>query len=131
MNVDVDRAYVLSIHIIISCFTWFLMQIGVTALVWEAVRHWGSWRERLIVDPEPYAMSEDDRRSRVEFFLPLVFYFVLWMVRKTRKPSHVRTPCRELPLSLTRTLPHLELLHHHPPQLEPAPAPTRTLADPL
>lgn len=78
-NVDVDRYYVMELPIILTSFFWFLMQYGILALVWEAVRHWGSWNERQIVDPEPYAMKDDDRRSKVELLIPIWFYLWVWL----------------------------------------------------
>jgi hypothetical protein len=39
----------------------------------------GSWQERQIVDREPFALRQDDKRSKVEFWLPLVFYLFAWM----------------------------------------------------
>lgn len=39
----------------------------------------GSWQERQIVDSDPYGMSQDDRRSKVEFWLPLIFYLFDWL----------------------------------------------------
>jgi hypothetical protein len=41
--------------------------------------HRGSWQERQIVDVDQYALRQDDRRSKVEFFLPLVFYLFAWL----------------------------------------------------
>jgi hypothetical protein len=79
-TVDVDRYYLPEIPLIITNFFWLLMEEATLALVWEAVRHWGSWRERQIVDASPFALRIDDRRAKVEFWMPLVFYFWLWMV---------------------------------------------------
>jgi hypothetical protein len=39
----------------------------------------GSWQERQIVDRDIYGLPQDDRRSKVEFYLPLVFYLFAWM----------------------------------------------------
>lgn len=82
LNVDVDRYYVQELPIVITCFFWFLVCQGTTALVWEAVRHWGSWQERQYVDPDPFILKMDDRRSKVEFWLPMWFYFWTWMVSR-------------------------------------------------
>lgn len=78
-TIDIDRFRVIGLPIILSSFFWFLMQQGVMALVWEAVRHWGSWQERQFIDPDPFMLPDNDRRSKVEFFLPLFFYLWLWL----------------------------------------------------
>lgn len=39
----------------------------------------GSWQERQIVDREPFLLRQDDRRSKIEFYLPLVFYLFAWL----------------------------------------------------
>ncbi|KAM0140028.1 hypothetical protein ACHAO1_002567 [Botrytis cinerea] len=51
------------------------------AAVWESVRHWGSWQERQMLDiPENRrALREDDRRTKIELVIPLVFYFFFWL----------------------------------------------------
>lgn len=79
-NVDVDRYYLQELPITLTVFFWFLMCMGTTALVWEAVRHWGSWQERQFIDPNPFVYREDDRRATVEFWLPLWFYLWVWLV---------------------------------------------------
>jgi len=79
LNVEVDRYRVQQLPLIVTSFFWYLMCMGTTCVVWEAVRHWGSWLERQYIDPNPFALSEEDRRARVEFFLPLIFYFLTWM----------------------------------------------------
>ncbi|KAK4224283.1 hypothetical protein QBC38DRAFT_485761 [Podospora fimiseda] len=76
---DVDRYYLPELPIILTSFFWFLMQMGAMAIVWEAVRHWGSWMERQFIDPDPYALREDDTRSQIEFYLPLVYYLFWWL----------------------------------------------------
>ncbi|KAK4183626.1 hypothetical protein QBC35DRAFT_477998 [Podospora australis] len=76
---DVDRYFLPELPIILTSFFWFLMQMGCMAMVWEAVRHWGSWMERQFIDPDPFALRDDDRRSKVEFWLPLVLYLFLWL----------------------------------------------------
>ncbi|KAK2012511.1 hypothetical protein LZ32DRAFT_305827 [Colletotrichum eremochloae] len=78
-NIDVDRFYVIGLPIIINSFFWYLLQQFTMALVWEAVRHWGSWSERQAVDPDPFSLRDGDRRSKVEFWAPLWFYFWLWL----------------------------------------------------
>ncbi|KAH7327807.1 hypothetical protein B0I35DRAFT_346342 [Stachybotrys elegans] len=79
MNIDVDRYFMQEIPMIVTVFAWFLINNGIVAVVWEAVRHWGSWQERQFTDPNPYTFAQDDRRAKVEFYLPLWFYFWNWM----------------------------------------------------
>lgn len=85
-NVDVDRYYLSSIPIVLNNFFWYLMQMGVMAIVWEAVRHWGSWMERQFVDPNPFVLHQSDKRGRFELLIPLFFYFWLWMVSPSESP---------------------------------------------
>ncbi len=77
--VDVDRYYMPEIPIVLTSFFWYLMQMCTMALVWEAVRHWGSWMERQFIDPDPFVLPQDGRRYLFEFFIPLVFYLFLWL----------------------------------------------------
>lgn len=79
INVDVDRYHVQELPLIVTVFFFYMLCWGTTALVWEAVRHWGSWLQRQYVDPDPFIVNDDDRRAKVEFFLPLWFYFWLWL----------------------------------------------------
>lgn len=88
INVDVDRYRVQELPIVVTCFFWFLVCQGTTALVWEAVRHWGSWQERQYVDPDPFILRVDDKRAKLEFWLPLWFYFWVWMVRFDDDDDH-------------------------------------------
>ncbi|KAK2035463.1 hypothetical protein LX32DRAFT_862 [Colletotrichum zoysiae] len=78
-NIDVDRFYVVGLPIVVNSFFWYLLQQFTMALVWEAVRHWGSWSERQAVDPDPFALRDGDRRSKIEFWTPLWFYLWLWL----------------------------------------------------
>ncbi|KHN97519.1 uncharacterized protein MAM_04534 [Metarhizium album ARSEF 1941] len=78
-GVEIERYYLQDLPIILCVFFWFLMCMGTAALVWESVRHWGSWLERQYVDPNPFVYREDDGRAKVEFWLPLWFYFWFWM----------------------------------------------------
>jgi hypothetical protein len=79
-GVDVDRYYLPELPVVLNNFFWILMLPTTMCVVWESVRHWGSWQERQMVDPNPFVLRQDDRRSKVEFWLPLVFYFFVWMV---------------------------------------------------
>ncbi|KAK4149727.1 hypothetical protein C8A00DRAFT_18630 [Chaetomidium leptoderma] len=78
-GVDVDRYFLPELPIILTSFFWYLMQICAIALVWEAVRHWGSWMERQFIDPDPFSLRQDDGRSKVELYVPLFFYLFLWL----------------------------------------------------
>jgi hypothetical protein len=79
-GVDVDRYYLPELPIVLNNFFWILMLPTTMCIVWESVRHWGSWQERQLVDPDPFTLKQDDRRSKIEFWIPLVFYFFAWMV---------------------------------------------------
>lgn len=79
-GIDVDRYYLPELPVVLSNFFWFFMLLATMACVWESVRHWGSWQERQMVDPDPFILRQDDMRGRTELFLPLVFYFFWWMV---------------------------------------------------
>jgi len=78
-GVDIDRYYLPELPIALSSFFWFLMLPTTMCVVWESVRHWGSWQERQFVDPNPFMLKQDDKRTHVEFYLPLIFYFCAWM----------------------------------------------------
>ncbi|KAH7349668.1 hypothetical protein B0T11DRAFT_301873 [Plectosphaerella cucumerina] len=78
-NIDVDRFRIVGLPIILNSFCWYIMQMGALGIVWEATRHWGSWQERQFIDPDPFRLRDDDRRTKVEFYMPLVFYFWLWL----------------------------------------------------
>ncbi|KUJ15037.1 uncharacterized protein LY89DRAFT_620308 [Mollisia scopiformis] len=78
-GVDVDRYYLPELPIVLSSFFWFLMLPTTMCIVWESVRHWGSWQERQMIDPNPFQLSQDDRRTRIELLVPLVFYFFAWV----------------------------------------------------
>lgn len=79
-GIDVDRYRVVELPIVLNVFFWFLMQMGTMALVWESVRHWGSWMERQFIDPNPFVLQQTDKRGMFEFWLPLFFYFWVWLV---------------------------------------------------
>ncbi|PBP17790.1 conserved fungal protein [Diplocarpon rosae] len=78
-NVDVDRYYLPELPLLLSNLFWFLMLPTTMCVVWESVRHWGSWQERQLLDHDPFVLKQDDRRSRVEFWLPLLFYLFVFM----------------------------------------------------
>ncbi|KAJ4291062.1 hypothetical protein N0V90_010260 [Kalmusia sp. IMI 367209] len=78
-GVDVDRYYLQQMPIVLQSFFFTLMVPASLAMVWEGTRHWGSWQERQVVDGDPYGMPQDDRRTKVEFWSPLVFYLFAWL----------------------------------------------------
>ncbi|KAI1108176.1 hypothetical protein F5Y14DRAFT_437116 [Nemania sp. NC0429] len=78
-GIDVDRYRVVELPLVLNVFFWFLMNMGSVALVWEAVRHWGSWMERQFIDPNPFVLKQTDRRGMFEFWLPLFFYLWWWL----------------------------------------------------
>ena len=79
-GVDVDRDYVLGLPMSLQCFFLTLMNPGLNAVVWEYVRHCGSWEQRRLADAQPFAFSNGDLRSKVEFYVPLVFYLLDWLL---------------------------------------------------
>ncbi|OAA59766.1 hypothetical protein SPI_05964 [Niveomyces insectorum RCEF 264] len=79
MTIDVDRYYLSELPIVLTAFFWYLLQMATLAVVWEAVRHWGSWSERQYIDPNPFVLALNDNRALFEFFVPLVFYLFLWL----------------------------------------------------
>ncbi|KAI1344464.1 hypothetical protein F5Y15DRAFT_366649 [Xylariaceae sp. FL0016] len=78
-GIDVERYRVLELPIVLNVFFWFLMQLATMGLVWEGVRHWGSWMERQYIDPQPFVLKQFDRRAMFEFWLPMVFYLFWWL----------------------------------------------------
>lgn len=78
-NVDVDRYYVTELPIVLNSFFWYLMEMCTMGVVWEALRHWGSWVERQFIDPNPFVLPESEWRYNFELLIPIVFYFFLWM----------------------------------------------------
>ncbi|EAA27204.1 hypothetical protein GE21DRAFT_9540 [Neurospora crassa] len=97
-NIDVDRYYLPEIPIVLTCFFWYLMQIGAIACTWEAVRHWGSWMERQFIDPDPFRLRQEGRRYWVELIIPLFAYLFMWLnffivvPRSWTKIEHQRYP---------------------------------------
>ena len=80
MSIDVNRSYLTSDSLIYQAFSYELMIPCMLAAVWEAVRHWGSWNERRIVDEDPNKLPWDEARERKEFWMPLIFYLFSFMV---------------------------------------------------
>ncbi|CZR57801.1 uncharacterized protein PAC_07690 [Phialocephala subalpina] len=78
-GVDVDRYYLPELPIVLSNFFWFLMLPTTMCVVWESVRHWGSWQERQMVDPNPFILRQDDQRAKFELYIPVIFYLFAFM----------------------------------------------------
>ncbi|RAH46773.1 uncharacterized protein BO95DRAFT_441979 [Aspergillus brunneoviolaceus CBS 621.78] len=74
MSIDVDRDYVVNSPLILQSVFYTILTPVMMAVVWEAVRHWGSWQERQIIDRDPYAFSKSSTRRGQEFVLPMIFY---------------------------------------------------------
>ncbi|KAK1832972.1 hypothetical protein QBC39DRAFT_62527 [Podospora conica] len=98
VTIDVDRYYLPQLPIVLTSFFWYLMQMGAMATAWEAVRHWGSWMERQFVDPDPFVLPLDDQRAMFEFWVPLAWYFWVWInfflviPRNWGRIQHQRSP---------------------------------------
>lgn len=41
----------------------------------------GSFLERQLVDEDTFAFKQDDKRAKIEFYVPLVFYLFAFLVR--------------------------------------------------
>lgn len=80
MAIDVDRDYLPGTAIILQSVFYYSMIPTCLAAVWEMTRHWGNFEERKIVDDDPYLLKIDDRRSKIEFYIPLVFYLFVFLV---------------------------------------------------
>jgi hypothetical protein len=78
--VDVDRYWVPELPIILTNLFWCLCLPLTMAVIWESIRHWGSWQERQLIDPNPFALKQDDSRGKREFYMPLVFYLFAFLV---------------------------------------------------
>ncbi|RAH81408.1 hypothetical protein BO86DRAFT_410235 [Aspergillus japonicus CBS 114.51] len=74
MSIDVDRDYVVNSPLVLQSVFYTILTPVMMAVVWEAVRHWGSWQERQIIDRDPYAFSKSSTRRGQEFVLPMIFY---------------------------------------------------------
>ncbi|DAA75046.1 TPA_exp: Uncharacterized protein A8136_2144 [Trichophyton benhamiae CBS 112371] len=79
MSIDVDRDYLPQTAIILQSFFYYLMIPVMLAMVWEGVRHWGSWQERQVVDRDSSAFPAESTRERQELFLPLLFYLFAFL----------------------------------------------------
>ena len=80
MAIDVDRDYLPGTAIILQSVFYYISLPTVLAAVWEMTRHWGSFEERKILDEDLFALKQDDTRSKIEFYIPLVFYLFGFLV---------------------------------------------------
>ncbi len=90
VSVDVDRYYLPEWPLMLNAIFWYMCVPSTMAVVWESVRHWASWEERQLIDPDPFSLPQDDKRGRTEFFMPLAFYAFGFFVSKPSAPSHFR-----------------------------------------
>lgn len=74
MAIDVDRDRIPGTAIILQSVFYYVSLPMILAAVWEMTRHWGSFEERKVLDEDPFALQAEDRRSKFEFYLPLIFY---------------------------------------------------------
>ena len=63
----------------------------------------GSWQERQLYDREPFTLRHTDRRAKVQFYLPLLFYLLAWLVGFSTIHMFVKEYAHEMQ----------ELLHEH------------------
>jgi hypothetical protein len=80
-SIDVDRDYLQGTALILQNAFYYVTLPAMLASVWEMTRHWGSLCERILVDEDPWRFPDDDRRSKIEFYLPLVFYLFGFLVK--------------------------------------------------
>lgn len=83
-GIDVDRDYLQDLSLILQSLFFYAMGQAAVAAIWEGVRHWGSWQERQIVEEDPFSLRQDDQRSKIEFYMPLIFYLFAFMVSTSR-----------------------------------------------
>lgn len=111
MAIDVDRNYIQSTALILQCIFYYVMMPTMLAGIWEMTRHWyglflffksfqpniwvtyhiyrGSFLERQMVDEDTFAFKQDDKRAKIEFYVPLAFYLFAFLVRPSLA-THLR-----------------------------------------
>ncbi|KAL9108378.1 MAG: hypothetical protein Q9227_006838 [Pyrenula ochraceoflavens] len=77
--VDVDRDYLPSTPLILRSFFLTLQLPLILATVWESLRAHRSRLERLIADADPFAFRAGDRRTKIQFWIPLLVYLFVWL----------------------------------------------------
>ncbi|KAF3927247.1 hypothetical protein ABW20_dc0108000 [Dactylellina cionopaga] len=73
-SVDVDRVWVLGTAAIFHFIFYIVSLPTCLAAIWEMTRNWASFEERKGVDEDFFRYRQDDLRSKIEFYEPLVFY---------------------------------------------------------
>lgn len=79
-GVDVDRYYLPELPLVLSNLFWLLMLPTTMCVVWESVRHWGSWQERQLIDRNAFSLPPNSQRNKIKLLFPLVFYFFACIV---------------------------------------------------
>ncbi|KAF3926716.1 hypothetical protein ABW21_db0204815 [Orbilia brochopaga] len=72
--VDVDRVWVLGTAAIFHFIFYLVTLPACLAAAWEMTRNWASFEERKGIDEDFFRYRQDDRRSKIEFYEPLIFY---------------------------------------------------------
>ncbi|EWC45042.1 hypothetical protein DRE_06322 [Drechslerella stenobrocha 248] len=72
--VDVDRVWVLGTAAIFHFIFYLVTLPACLAAIWEMTRNWASFEERKGVDEDFFRYRQDDQRSKIEFYEPLIFY---------------------------------------------------------
>ena len=115
MAIDVDREYIQSTAIVLQSVFYTVMLPTALAAVWEMARHWASWEERKVLDADPYHFEPDDRRSKVELYIPLFFYLFAFLVFKPPFDIfHVVQILVTNPVSMFRRFSSLSSAHGRP-----------------
>ncbi|KAK2743252.1 hypothetical protein FQN57_004941 [Myotisia sp. PD_48] len=106
MSIDVDRDYLQSTAIVLQSFFYHLMLPIMLAVIWEAVRHWGSWQERQILDNDLFTFPAASTREKQELYMPLIFYLFAFLnffmtiprswssIQKQRSPHQQETEAK-------------------------------------
>ncbi|KAF3270974.1 hypothetical protein TWF970_010686 [Orbilia oligospora] len=72
--VDVDRVWVLGTAAIFHFIFYLVTLPACLSAIWEMTRNWASFEERKGVDEDFARYRQDDLRSKIEFYEPLLFY---------------------------------------------------------
>lgn len=119
MAIDVDRDYIPGTAIILQSVFYYVSLPTILAAVWEMTRHWGNFEERKILDENPFALKDDDKRSKIEFYMPLIFYLFGFMVCHSSYASGIMRIANArhvdlLPLCPPHLDSHYKTAHFHP-----------------
>ncbi|KAF8471990.1 hypothetical protein BDZ91DRAFT_760594 [Kalaharituber pfeilii] len=96
MAIDVDRDYIQGVAIILQNIFYYVTLPTVLAATWEMTRHWGSFEERKILDVDPFFFKAEDRRSKIEFWLPMTFFLSVLRTWTPIQKQHI-TAATDLP----------------------------------